>query len=424
MKPDKSLKLAVNMVTHSRLRSWLTIIGIVIGVGSVLAIVSLGESLTAQVNSQLSSMKANLITITPGYSRASGMFGGGGGQQERFGGSSSSSSSSILTITDVRALQAIGDITVVNTQISGRANITFGSENGSVTVTGTDPKTWAQVTTSTASGGRLLSSSDSNVVVVGYSLANGYFRKKTMVIGSNLKINGKIFKVIGILNNTGRGDRSVIMPIENAFQIIDKDREEYDTLYVLTQDDADIDSVINEIDQALFSSRRVTNSTKDFTVTSTKDIQQSISSVSSSIALFLEGIAAVSLLVGAVGIANTMFTSVLEKTKEIGIMKAVGARNSDILAIFLFNSGLIGLVGGLLGVVIGTIASSFMSSLISGSGFMLPGMGRGGGVGITLVSLHVIIGVLLISVAIGVIAGAVPAYQASKLKPVDALRYE
>jgi putative ABC transport system permease protein len=135
--------------------------------------------------------------------------------------------------------------------------------------------------------------------------------------------------------------------------------------------------------------------------------------------LFLTAIAAISLLVGAVGIANTMFTSVLEKTKEIGIMKAIGARNKDILLIFLFNAGLIGFVGGLGGIILGYFGSGLVSSMGSSGGGMTSRM-----FGATSVTPELLIGALLFSVIIGMIAGAIPAWNASRMKPVDALRYE
>ena len=134
--------------------------------------------------------------------------------------------------------------------------------------------------------------------------------------------------------------------------------------------------------------------------------------MTSTMTLFLGAIAAVSLLVGAVGIANTMFTSVLEKTKEIGTMKAIGAKNRDILMIFLFNSGMVGLVGGILGVMLGAIVSAGLQS-------MMGSMTAGGGL-----SIDLMVEGLLLAVSIGVISGVIPAYRASKLKPVDALRYE
>jgi putative ABC transport system permease protein len=422
MKLRKSLKIAVNMVTHSKLRSWLTIIGIVIGVASVIAIVSLGEAMQAQVNSQLSSLNANLVTISPGYSRAQGT-GFGRFEPGGPGGGGTTSSSSVLTDDDVKTLEGISSISAINAQISGRANVSFGSESGMLQITGTDPDTWAKVTSSKVDQGRTLQGTDKNVIVIGYSLADSYF-KKEITLGKELRIAGKSFKVIGITEDTGRFDRSVYMPLDIAYDVLNTSvRDEYNTVLVMVKDGSDIDAVETEITSALMVSRRV--DTQDFSLSATKDMVQSISSATSSITLFLAGIAAVSLLVGAVGIANTMFTSVLEKTKEIGIMKAIGARNSDIMAIFLFNSALIGLVGGLLGAILGTIASSITSSLLTGSGLQMPFMrGGGGGTLVDTINFGVIFGVLLISVLIGVISGAIPAYQASRLKPVDALRYE
>jgi len=166
-------------------------------------------------------------------------------------------------------------------------------------------------------------------------------------------------------------------------------------------------------------SRHVTSSTADFSLSSSQQTQQTISSAMSSMSNFLLAIAAVSLIVGAVGVANTMFTSVLEKTKEIGIMKAIGARNKDILLIFLFNAAFIGLVGGILGIALGSILSGFMPALIGGG---LPFTGRGGST--TIVSLRSVLLAVFMSVFVGVAAGIIPARQASKLKPVDALRYE
>ena len=423
MKLDKCLKIALNMVAHSPLRSWLTIVGIVIGVASVIAIVSLGNGLQNQVNSQLSSLNANLVTLSPGFERGQGGgFGRFGGGPGGFGGAASTA---VVTLgkNDVRALQGISEISLINAQISGRTNVSFGGESGNLQVSGVDPKTWSQITSSKVGQGRFLEPSDKGVVVIGYSLASGFF-KSPITLGKDISIEGKSFKVIGITSDTGRFDRSITMPIDEAYSVLSstKTRDDYDNIQVVLKDGTDIDAAVAKITTVLMSSRNV--KTQDFTVSSTKDLQQSVSSVTSSLTLFLTAIAAVSLLVGAVGIANSMFTSVLEKTKEIGIMKAVGAKNRDIMTIFLFNAGLIGLVGGLLGVALGTVASSFMSSLLTGSGISLPGIGGRGGGSVTLVSVDILIGVLAISVFVGLLSGAIPAYQASKLKPVDALRYE
>jgi len=156
----------------------------------------------------------------------------------------------------------------------------------------------------------------------------------------------------------------------------------------------------------------------DFSVSNPAEIQATVSSSLNSIALFLAAIAAISLIVGAVGIANTMFTSVMEKTREIGILKAIGAQNKDILVIFLFSSGLLGLIGGIGGIVLGVFGAGLIGSLASGSFGRLSFSS-------TYFSPTLIIGVFLLSIFIGMIAGAIPAYRASRLKPVDALmRYE
>jgi putative ABC transport system permease protein len=167
------------------------------------------------------------------------------------------------------------------------------------------------------------------------------------------------------------------------------------------------------------NSHHVTKAKEDFTVTSALAIQERFSTITGTMILFLGSIAAVSLLVGGVGVANTMFTSVLEKTREIGIMKAIGARNSDILLIFLINSGLLGLVGGVLGIIFGVLVSLILPILGLGSG-----SGPAGFTFVPVVSVELLVFGVLFSIAIGMISGVVPAYNASKLRPVEALRYE
>jgi putative ABC transport system permease protein len=195
----------------------------------------------------------------------------------------------------------------------------------------------------------------------------------------------------------------------------DKEKDVYDSLVVKIRDEDNHDSTLEKIENKLMIARHVTEKDKDFSVSSGQQMNEMRSEMMSSMSSFLTAIAAVSLLVGSVGISNTMFTSVLEKTKEIGIMKAIGARNKDILAIFLFNAGLIGLAGGIVGVILGIILSGVMPYLMSD----MP-LARGG----TFVSVDIIVIALSVSVLVGIIAGFVPAYQGSKLRPVDALRYE
>ncbi|MCG7848039.1 MAG: FtsX-like permease family protein, partial [ANME-2 cluster archaeon] len=232
-------------------------------------------------------------------------------------------------------------------------------------------------------------------------------------INKMITIDGRAFRIVGILDSQSN---NIIMPIQMAYQMLDeKEKDTYDSIVVKIKDEDNLDTVVEKIENKLMIARHVTDKNKDFTISTNKQMTEVKSEMMSSMNTFLTAIAAVSLLVGAVGISNTMFTSVLEKTKEIGIMKAIGARNRDILAIFLFNAGLIGLAGGILGVVGGIVLSGALPSLLGG----LP-MARGG----TYVSLNIILIALSVSFSVGLIAGFIPAYQGSKLKPVDALRYE
>lgn len=408
MKLSKCFKHAFSMVVHSKLRSWLTIIGIVIGVAAVIAIVSLGEGMQQSFNERFGQLGGDLLTITPGFSRGSG-FG-----HRSFGGSTAVATEEevVLDRTDLQALKGIPDLILIDTRISGRVDSSYLGKTGSISLTGVDQKVWADITTSEAREGRLLDSADQNVVVIGGRLADSFF-EQPLGINKMFNIENTAFRVVGILDDTST---NVYMPLQMAYQVIDdKETDVYDSIIVKVKDEDLIDETINKTEKKLKMVRHVSERDKDFTVSSSKATQEARAEILASMNLFLLAIAAVSLIVGAVGIANTMFTSVLEKTKEIGIMKAIGARNNDIMIIFLLNSILIGLVGGVIGVFFGTLLSGAIPALMGGIGFF-----RGG----AIVSTNAIIMAMTVSILVGVLAGVIPAYKASKLKPVDALRYD
>nr|MCK4929676.1 ABC transporter permease [Nanoarchaeota archaeon] len=410
MKLSKCLKHAFNMVIHSKLRSWLTIIGIVIGVGAVIAIVSLGEGMQQTMTSQLGQLGGDLLTVTAGYSRGQGF----GGHFRGGGGSSSQATEEEIVVDrfDVQVLKGIPDIELIDVNIRGNVDVTFLGKTGSVSLTGVDQKIWSQITTLDIEEGRMLDSADQNVVVIGARLASSYF-DQPLGINKMITIEGNAFRVVGILESEST---SIYMPIQMAYQVLDdKENGVYDSIIVKIKDEDNLDAVIEKIESKLMLSRHVTEKDRDFTVSSNKQQQEARAEMMASMNMFLIAIAAVSLIVGAVGIANTMFTSVLEKTKQIGIMKAIGARNKDILLIFLFNAGLIGLVGGILGIFLGALLSGSLPALM-GQTFLT----RGG----TIVSMNSVIMAITVSILVGMIAGAVPAYKGSRLKPVDALRYE
>ncbi|OIO23529.1 hypothetical protein AUJ65_03455 [Candidatus Micrarchaeota archaeon CG1_02_51_15] len=228
-----------------------------------------------------------------------------------------------------------------------------------------------------------------------------------------LSIENNSFRIIGVLDDQSTGG---YMPIQAAYQLLaDKEQGVYDSIILKVKDSTQLDATIEKINTRLMLSRHVTDRNKDFTISSNAQMEATRADMMNPINIFLLAIAGVSLIVGGVGVANTLFTSVLERTKEIGIMKAIGARNGDILLIFVFNAGLIGLVGGILGVAFGALLSGILPAFTGGTP-----LGRGD----SIVSESTAILALTVSVAIGIIAGIIPAYNASKLKPADALRYE
>ncbi|MEZ5334106.1 MAG: ABC transporter permease [Methanolobus sp.] len=419
MRRSTYLKLATNILVHSKIRSWLTIIGIVIGVGSVITIMALSDSMAADMEDRFADMDLTLIQITPGYSHASA--GGPGGGPPGMGGGSSSSSSSDdddpeLTKKDIQALKAVGNIDYIYGQISGSdLEVYFMGETADLSVTGVDNQVWQYTVTYELESGRLLDASDSNVVVIGYGIAHDMFDDE---VGLNrvLTIEGKSYRVVGILAED-ESDNAIIMPIDAAVEIIeDAENNVYDTIVVKASDTDYVETVVEDIEERLMLSRGIMDEDdRDFSVSDSLSQAESASEMMESMTIFLGAIAGVSLVVGSVGIANTMFTSVMEKTKEIGTMKAIGAKNKDILMIFLFNSALVGFVGGVLGILLSLVLTSLMPYL--GISMMRSSMG-------STVAPDLMLMGISIAVFIGVLSGVIPAFNASKMKPVDALRYE
>ncbi len=425
MKFTKSLKIALNIIFHSKLRSWLTIIGIIIGIAAIVAIVSVGQGAQRSLEQNLNTLSPDMITISSGISRAgganSGFRSGGGGGGFDGGFSEEQNQQQIvpknLTAKDVNILRNIQNIAVVMGVVGGSTGVSYLQKSTKVSIQGVDPSVWKTITSTDLDTGRYLSGGDINVVVIGGRVATSVF--SNVQINRQININGKVFKIVGILKESGNNDDSrIFMPIENAVLVLEnKDKKNYDSIIIKMKDIVLTDDTVAQITSKLMLSHGITQETKkDFSVTSLKSIQQRVSSTLSTMALFLSAIASISLIVGAIGIMNTMFTSVLEKTKEIGIMKAIGAKNRDVLMIFLLNSGIIGLIGGILGVLLGVAASTFFAKM---SGVSL------GRISLTnsYVNPQLMLGVFALSLGVGLIAGAIPAYRASRLKPVDALRY-
>ena len=426
MKSKKAFQLALNILVHSKLRSWLTIIGIVIGIAAVVSILSISSGAQQQLEEQLGSLGADVLTVSPGASRAQGMgFGGGdmGGGERFFGTSSTNDEQKNLTSRDITVIKSIDNVEYVMGSVSGSADILYASKTASDSrCTGVDISTWKDITTDTLLSGRFLATGDTYSVVIGERLATETF-DKDIPLNTKIIIGGKSFNVVGILESSS----SVYMPLAAARDVLDGVGEkEFDSISVKIEDVDLADETVGNITKKLMASRGILKEKDvDFSVSNPSAMQETMQETISTLALFLGAIAAISLLVGAIGIANSMFTSVLEKTRDIGIMKAIGAQNKNVLLIFLFNSGLIGLIGGLGGVILGFFVSTTISSM---AGISSSTSGGGGMMGSlfssTYVSPSLIFEALFFSVIIGIISGLIPAYRASKLNPVDALRSE
>ena len=423
MKLKKSFHLALNILFHSKLRSWLTIVGIVIGIAAVVSILSISAGAQQQLEQRLGALGANVITIIPGASRASGFRFGG---ENPGGASTGTTTQQNLTEKDILVLKGIPNVQYVMGTISGRANVIHSAQTANnLNIQGVDVSNWQYITTESLTSGRFLSQGDTFNIVIGGNIASSVF-STPVSINDKLVIDGKSFNVVGITQSGS----TIYMPLDTARIVLtdtnnDVGTNAFSSISVKISDVTLANNTVTAITQDLMYSRGIFQTSKiDFTVNSPITIQQNVQQTLSTTSLFLGAIAAISLIVGAIGIANTMFTSVLEKTNEIGIMKAIGAKNKDILIIFLLNSGLIGLVGGIGGIIVGFFASTAISSLGAGTTGVTGRGGIGNFLSSAVVTPQLIIGALLISMLVGMIAGVIPAYRASKLNPVEALRYE
>lgn len=415
MKPLKLFNMASKMVKSSKLRSWITILGIIIGIASVIAIISAGDYLSESVSEQLDSMISDEITLTASSA-------GGNNDDEE----------PELTDMDVMILNGISDVEYVDVRVSSQNEIRFAGGRETATITGVDPSIWSQMTDEELSSGRFLQSGDKNAVVISYYTATEAFDRE-IGINQMITIGNKQFKVVGILAEDetqgfgrmgGMSSNTVYMPYETvytleldddaSYSIDEKEEGVYDSIIFTLYEDVNQTTALENIQEKLMAARHVNENTIDFSIR-TPMSPTGPEEIISMLTTFLSFIAGISLIVGVTGISNTMFTTVLEKTKEIGIMKAIGAKNKDILLLFVFNSAIIGLVGGFLGLVLGAAISQIIvwfiaQSMDSTYHFVL-----------SIKSVVIAIGC---SLAAGIIAGIIPAYNASKLKPVDALRSE
>ncbi len=399
---------AFKNLKHRKTRTWLTMIGIVIGIAAVVSIISLGQGLKDVVLGQFEDMGADKIMVLPGGS----MFGPGTG-------------TSVLPLTqkDYTAVQRTKGISAVAGMTYTSSQVTFKDETKYTFVIGLpldadSRKVFNSMQSFKLDYGRDLKEGDWNVIVIGSSVAkdNKLFENGAQP-GNKLTINGVDFKVIGVLEPIGneQDDRQVYIDLDRERKLFGTE-DEYDMLFAQAKPGLDVGEVAEDVKKTLRKSRDLKEGEEDFLVQTTQQIQESFNAIFSVVQWFLIGIATISIVVGGVGIMNTMYTSVLERTYDIGIMKAVGAKNSDILMLFVIEAGTLGAVGGVGGAILG------------GGLAMIVEIASTSALGMELLKAHLgfelILGAILFSFVVGMVSGALPAKQAASLKPVDALRWE
>jgi putative ABC transport system permease protein len=396
------IKLAIENIAHRRLRAWLTVLGIVVGIAAVVALISLGRGLQYTVDQQFSKIGADKITIAP-----KGAANGVGAENN------------MLTTEDYNIVRrSLGVDEAV--EILGRTSKVEFNKKSKYTFTRGMPvddtrRVYEETGIYDVEFGRMLKSGDKNKVVIGPEFAKETNFGKSIVVNDKIKINGKEFTVIGILesgNNPGVS-QVVLMTLDDAREFYDAP-DEVSMIMVKVTDAKELDGTIENIKKDLRRHRGVKEGQEDFTVQSTKQFIESFLVVFNVVTVLLVGLASISLLVGAIGIANTMYTAVLERRKEIGVMKAIGAKNSQILTIFLIESSIIGLIGGAIGVALGVGISKIAEQLIGG--FLGPGFFQ------VFLPWWLLVGAAMFALIIGALSGILPAKQASELHPVTALR--
>lgn len=414
MKLLDNFKLSINSILNRKLRSWLTLLGIIIGVAAVVSIVSISQGAQESIEDQMNSFGADLITINPGYSRSMNFSMGPPGMNNT-NNKTTNNEDPVLTKKDLTKIIGNSNIIIASPIVSERLELYYGSEKININLTGIDPLASKDIFDIILSSGRLLTTSDTSAIIISYDLANSTF-DRLITIGKKLTIGSENFIVVGILENNETRN-TVYMNYKTAWSITeDTEKGNFTSIKAKVDDLNNIENTIENITKTLAISRRVYGKDYDFSISSPSSMKERLEEMTNTMTLFLGGIAIISLLVGAIGVANSMFTSVLEKTKEIGILKSLGATNKEVLILFLIESGLFGLIGGILGVLLGALVSLGFSGI--GIRMIMNGNTS------AQISPEIVIIAILISTIIGIISGLIPAIKASKLRPIEALRYE
>ena len=411
---SETLGIALKSLTANKLRTLLTALGIIIGVAAVVALMAIGKGSTASITSTITANGANLLTVRSGASSSSGVRGQVG-------------SSQTLTADDAKALadtENVPDASLVSPEYSSFGQLVAGSQNTNAQVTGAEPA-YLQVHNVSLAEGEFISddelSSMSNVAVLGANVATTLFPDGD-ALGQSIRISGTGFRVVGVLASKGGSgfgstDDGVIVPLSTAQRrlfggrAISGGATLVSSIAVQAKDADSVSAALGEIQQTLRDRHGLPASGDgdDFSVINQQDILNSVASTTQTLTLFLGAIAAISLIVGGIGIMNIMLVSVRERTREIGLRKAIGAREGDILTQFMLEALTISLLGALIGLGLGVLIAFGVN--LSGKLTAAPSVSAG------LMAVG-------FAMAIGLFFGIAPARSAARLDPIEALRYD
>ncbi len=397
-------------ITTHKLRSFLTILGIVIGVAAVISLMSIGKGAQADILSKIETLGANLVTVSPGSGSGSG------------GVRTARGSAQTLTQEDAEAIiQQVPHIEALAPTYTRSLQIIVGGENTNSQVTGVPPS-YQQIQNLEMSAGNFFTEYDyqrgAKVVVLGADV-NATLFGEADPIGQQIRMGGKIVRVIGVMEEKGAGfgspDNAILIPLTAMQQLVAQELTVQGdhivtSIVLIVDDESNSHGVSEEITELLRDRHRLgANAEDDFRVSSMQDIAEMATEATATMTLLLGAIAAISLLVGGIGVMNIMLVSVLERTREIGIRKALGAKERDIWVQFLSEAAILSSIGGLIGVAIGWLAAYLVdrTDLVS-----------------TSVTADVVILAVSVSAAIGIFFGFYPAWNASRLDPIVALRSE
>jgi putative ABC transport system permease protein len=400
----QSIPSALAALRANTARSGLTTLGIVIGVAAVIAIVALGEGASASVATQLQGLGTNLLTVMPGSARAGGVRIGAG-------------SVATLKAGDADAIAALDGVTAVSPIVGGNAQVIAGAQNWSTRVQAVS-SAYQQLEDWQIAEGAFFTDQDNatagSVAVLGQTVAINLFPDGQTGVGHLIRIRNVAFTVIGVLASKGSGfggdqDDTILIPFQTG-QVRLFGATSINQIVLQVVDASQMTPVQQEVQQLLRSRHQLQSSqADDFTIRNNADIITRVSSVTDTMTLLLGGVAAVSLVVGGIGIMNIMLVSVTERTREIGIRLAVGARPGDILTQFMVEAVVLSVLGGVIGILLGSAAAVLMP-IVGGWAAVLP--------------WNAIVLAFGVSGAIGIFFGIYPARKAARLDPIDALRYE